>query len=398
MKRIFPIVLSLLLMTNAALALTQSQIPPKFGIPWGNNAAAAFIRSIPATSQIGIQNCAASLPDGFPPLSFTPVGAGGCPPFGQDFNGILKQLSQWNQWQSAGGPVFFDAAFATTAGGYPNGARLQSSVTPGTTWFNTGDSNATNPDAPTGSQVVGGSGWVQDPGQIPVGTPIQSLTTTIQAGYVSANGLTIGNAASNATDRANADTQFLFAFIWSNCGNPALCPLFTSSGSAATRGVSAAADFAANKAIAVPNMNGTGLMGADSQNGASSTFLSGVPIVVGNTSSPMSIIGANLHTLTLAEIPAGIASTGGNSFSASANNNIVVTNTQNVALIAGATNLGSGGFAVFTNAQAGTLTSSGNNLITVFGSVSFNSTSFNTGGGAHSVVDRSTLVYWELKL
>ena len=95
-----------------AWAITQSSAPPKFNIPWGNSAGVPYIRSIPQGSQIGITNCAASLTDGFPPLSFTPPGAGGCPPFGADFNGILQQITQWSRWYSAGGPIFYDSAFA----------------------------------------------------------------------------------------------------------------------------------------------------------------------------------------------------------------------------------------------------------------------------------------------
>lgn len=128
-----------------------SGIPPKFTIPFGN--AAANIRSIPATSQIGIQAGAASLPDGFPPLCFQPTGSGGVPPFGQDFNGLLKQVTQWSQWEAAGGPVQYDAAFATAIGGYPNGAVLQQLNTPGAYWVNQVDNNSSNPD-------TGGANWV----------------------------------------------------------------------------------------------------------------------------------------------------------------------------------------------------------------------------------------------
>src|ERR1700733_10951473 len=99
--------------------MLQSSSPPKFPIPWAASAGIPYIRSIPVPSQIGLQNGAASLTTGFPPLTFTPAGAGGPPPFGEDFNGILKQITQWSQWQAAGGPIFYDSAFATAIGGYP---------------------------------------------------------------------------------------------------------------------------------------------------------------------------------------------------------------------------------------------------------------------------------------
>jgi hypothetical protein len=103
---------SLLPASRPALALEQASSPPKVPIPWGSPPASAYIRSIPTPSQIGTQNCAASLTDGFPPLTFVPASAGGCPPFGQDFNGILKQLSLAARWGQAGGPIYYDSAFA----------------------------------------------------------------------------------------------------------------------------------------------------------------------------------------------------------------------------------------------------------------------------------------------
>ena len=105
MKRLLSGLLGLIAMAAPALAVTQASSPPKFPLVWGQNAATAYIRSIPQNSQIGIQNCAASLNDGFPPLTAVPIAAGGCGPFQQDTNGILKQITHWSQWYSAGGPL-----------------------------------------------------------------------------------------------------------------------------------------------------------------------------------------------------------------------------------------------------------------------------------------------------
>lgn len=133
--------------------MEASAIPPKFSLAFGAAAAGGFIRPIPVASQIGIINGAASLTDGFPPLCFTPVGAGGVPPFGQDMNGILNQISEWSQWQAAGGPVAWDNAFSSAVGGYPEGAIVASATTSGQYWFSSTDNNATNPD-------TGGAGWI----------------------------------------------------------------------------------------------------------------------------------------------------------------------------------------------------------------------------------------------
>lgn len=380
MKRFVAAALALALYPLSALAMDSASIPPKFPIVWGTSAGSAYIRSIPEASQIGIQNCAASLTDGFPPLTFTPSSAGGCPPFGQDFNGILKQVTQWSQWVQASGPIFYDSAFAASIGGYPKGAILSSTIVPGYRWLSTTENNATDPDA-------GGAGWVQDPGQVPTGTPTQSLSTTIPYGYVSANGATIGNGSSNATGRANADTQFLFAYVWTNCTN-AICPIYTSGGTSSTRGASAAADYAANKAIAVWNMNGSALMGADSQDGTSSTNLSNVPVTSGSRTAPGSILGENLHTLSTTEIPSHIHT------GTTGTNNTSLSHTHGISGISLATPNTGIGFEV-ANPGNNVLSTTNNSSLDHTHSFTSNATG---GGGSHNTVPRSTIVYWNLKL
>ena len=167
MIRSLLLVLVALLLASPAHAMTAASIPTKFSIPWGNAAGGSFIRSIPTASQIGVQNGAASLTDGFPPLTFTPVGAGGVPPFGQDFNGIFNQITAWNRWQNAGGIVVYDGTFQTAVGGYPKGAMIGSAVT-GLVWLSLTDNNVTDPD-------TGGAGWVQFGGGA---STIASATTT----------------------------------------------------------------------------------------------------------------------------------------------------------------------------------------------------------------------------
>ncbi|NTF54939.1 hypothetical protein G6L12_08535 [Agrobacterium rhizogenes] len=132
-----------------------SDIPSKFAIPFGASAGGGFIRTIPQASQIGTQDGAASLTDGFPPVTFLPVGSGGTPPWGQDFNGILNQITEWSQWQNAGGLVIYDSTFSTSIGGYPKGAILASSASPGFIWMSTADDNTTNPDGVSPSNWVG---------------------------------------------------------------------------------------------------------------------------------------------------------------------------------------------------------------------------------------------------
>ena len=136
--------------------MQASDIPEKFVTPFANAAGGGYVRAIPAASQIGIVDGAASLADGFPPDTFVAVAAGGVPPFGQDFNGILKQVTAWSRWMSAGGRVAWDSAFSASIGGYPNGAIVGSPATAGLAWRSTTDNNVTNPD-------TGGAGWVRYP-------------------------------------------------------------------------------------------------------------------------------------------------------------------------------------------------------------------------------------------
>lgn len=110
------------------------------------------------------------------------------------------------------------------------------------------------------------------------------------SGWVRSNGRTIGSATSGATERANADCQALFEYLWATDPN-----LAVSGG----RGASAAADWAANKTIALPDFRGRVLAGLDTMGAASADRL--------NPSITSGILGSSggsqTHTLTLAQIP-----------------------------------------------------------------------------------------------
>lgn len=165
--------------------MQDSDIPAKFNHPWAYSAGGAYIRPIPEASQIGIQNGAASITDGFPPNCFIPIAGGGSWPWGQDANGILNQITAWDRWNSAGGPVVYDATFQTAIGGYPRGAVVRASVGSNVFWQSFTDNNVTNPNA-------GGAGWQAPVFETPAGG--QSLTLTGATGR-GANLLLIGNGA-----------------------------------------------------------------------------------------------------------------------------------------------------------------------------------------------------------
>lgn len=369
--------------------MLQSSIPAKFPIPWGNNAGAPYTHSIPVNSQIGTTNGAASLTDGFPPLTFTPESAGGTPPFGKDFNGILNQITQWSQWFSAGGAILYDATFQAAIGGYPNGAIVGSLIVPGNFWMSTVDSNTSNPDS-------GGANWVTPPAMRGTGEMQTRLLADTVAGWVILNGTTIGNAASGASQRANADTLFLYSYFWNGFSNTQ-CPV------TGGRGATAAADFAAGKPIATYNMQATGVIGVDGMGGTATGLLSGVPVQSGAVTTPGSIIGQNLHALIATEIPSISFSGSGSGTTA---NTITVYPGGNSAVNFAFTNgtVGSNeaapqsgpSYPTTTGTWAGVNNAAASNNISV--SVSVSGSSTNTSGASHNTVERSATVYWYMKL
>lgn len=136
-----------------------SNIPAKLLLAF---AAAGGRNAIPVASQISTTPGAASFTDGFPPLTRTPIVAGGVPPSGLDMNGILYELSALLQWLNAGGGFPYDATFATdtNVNGYPKGARVMRSDGSGY-WLNTVDGNEVDPESVTVGQAAA-AGWVPD--------------------------------------------------------------------------------------------------------------------------------------------------------------------------------------------------------------------------------------------
>jgi len=127
-----------------------SNLPARMPVVWASSAGADYIRSVPVPSQIGITDGRASYTDGFVPDNFVNAAAGGIPPDGRDFNGVLQDVTEWLQWGQAGGPSLYNASFSTSIGGYPNGALIYNSVN--SLFYVSSIDN--NPNAPTS-----GIGW-----------------------------------------------------------------------------------------------------------------------------------------------------------------------------------------------------------------------------------------------
>jgi microcystin-dependent protein len=129
-------------------------------------------------------------------------------------------------------------------------------------------------------------------GTIPTGAMIDHLGSAAPDGWVLASGLTLGNGASAATGRANADTAALFALLWNAYADSILA---VSSG----RGASAAADYAANKRITIPDLRGRIAAGADNMGGTAASRLT-------STTVDGTVLGASggeqTHALSIAEL------------------------------------------------------------------------------------------------
>jgi len=195
------------------------------------------------------------------------------------------------------------------------------------------------------------------PSSLPTGVVVPYAGTSAPSGWLFLSGGTIGNGSSGGTVRANADTEDLFTLLWNSFANTQL-PIQDSAGSASTRGVSAAADFAANKRLPLLDGRGRVIAGYDSMGGSSANRLTGLTggvdgDIMGATG------GAETHTLTVAQTPA-----------------LEVT-------------LYDGGIAGSFNGFSGADSSSGGSGLT---------TSTTGGGGAHNNVQPTLIVPFIIKL
>ena len=111
--------------------------------------------------------------------------------------------------------------------------------------------------------------------------------TAADTGWILLDDGSIGDGSSGATTRANADTSALFTLFYN--GVSALV-VQDSSGSTVSRGVSAAADFAAHRRLVIPKVLGRAIAIAGLGSGLTSRTLGGTA-------------GAETHTLEATEVP-----------------------------------------------------------------------------------------------
>lgn len=143
----------------------------------------------------------------------------------------------------------------------------------------------------------GGGGSVDATAIFQTGDTIWLDQAGLRSGWVRDNGRTIGSATSGATERANADCLLLFTFLWATYSDT-VCPV------SGGRGANAAADWAANKQITLPDKRGYMPGGLSDMGSTDSGRLASVPIVQGTVTTPGSQIGEALNTLDTTKIPA----------------------------------------------------------------------------------------------
>ncbi|OYV42371.1 MAG: hypothetical protein B7X10_06675, partial [Burkholderiales bacterium 21-58-4] len=140
--------------------------PSTVHYPFAEAALPANINTVPDAPT---GSALASWQQGFPPITMTPLGSGGLPPYGADFNGVLNALSANVQWMNAGGTPAYDSTLSTAIGGYPAGAVIALSdgysYVVSTTAGNTNNPNSSMTGwAPFGGLMSGAELYIQDSG------------------------------------------------------------------------------------------------------------------------------------------------------------------------------------------------------------------------------------------
>ena len=154
------------------------------------------------------------------------------------------------------------------------------------------------PQVPSiGASSSGGGGSAIDPTTIfSTGDVKWQPIDGVLSGFVRINGRTVGSATSGASERANADTNPLFTWLWSNFAD-AICPV------PGGRGASAAADFAANKQITLLDLRFRGPIGLDTMGSAAAGRSTGATFTTGSATAAASVGGEGAHQLITSEMP-----------------------------------------------------------------------------------------------
>lgn len=147
-----------------------------------------------------------------------------------------------------------------------------------------------------GPSTGGGGGTPIDPTTVASTGDVKFRPTAeTLAGWVRLNGLTIGSATSGATERANADTQALYIYLYNIFPN-SKCPVVGG------RGANALADFNANKQLTLLDGRDKGLFGLDDMGNAAAGGLTGAVFSGTDTATTAAGYGGEAaHALVAAE-------------------------------------------------------------------------------------------------
>lgn len=199
------------------------------------------------------------------------------------------------------------------------------------------------------------------------------------AGWVRLNGRTIGNGSSGASERANADTQALYVYIWGTYSD-AICPVLGG------RGASALADFNAGKQITLLDMRGRAPFGLDDMGNSPLGAFTNVNFTKGNATTGGASGGTNSTTLAASQIPSITSSNPAQPINVTSNQDLIPSNVNPQSW----TPTAGGVILLPWLGNVGRITSAGNNAINV--------TSNNTGGQAFPSVPSAMLGthFWKL--
>lgn len=131
---------------------------------------------------------------GFSEINRTPLEAGGIPPWGQDMNGVLYDLSSAIQYQQSGVLMPFNSAFATAIGGYAVGAIVSDASDNSILWINGTANNLAHP-----------TGWTN--------TSLKQATEAIQGTTKIATQAEVNAGTSEISTVTPAKLRFGFTFI-----------------------------------------------------------------------------------------------------------------------------------------------------------------------------------------
>ena len=139
-------------------------MPKLLKTPFAIDAAEGFRTDIQEST--GAAPNSATYQVGFPPVTMQSIASNGMPPKGSDLNGVLYDITDNLVFLTQGGGYGFDAAYATSIGGYPLNARLR--LTNGDIVRSTIDGNANDPNVdmtgwekPQASEIFDESGLSQ---------------------------------------------------------------------------------------------------------------------------------------------------------------------------------------------------------------------------------------------